>query len=127
MMFSKFICPIVGFVSFAFFASGSVAKSDDFPGKYGKRSGGNNWSAAITQQGKGKFKVALRVSSVRPSCSGEFDGNGTLQGDEIAVVDAPNNCEITISRNRKGISVEEKQCLYWHGASCDFTAVMTRR
>ena len=126
MAFSKFIGPAVGFASLAFFAAEGAARSDEFPGKYAKRGGGNSWSAVIVQNGEGKFKVSLKVS-VRPSCSGDFDGDGTLQGNQIAVIDAENNCEITISRNRKGISVEEKQCLYWHGASCDFTAVMTRR
>ncbi|WP_144259664.1 hypothetical protein [Methylocystis sp. ATCC 49242] len=79
-------------------------------------------SLDIKRRANGDFRVEAVVGT--PDCTGVFDGVGAAGGDALAASQKEDNetCTLTIRRTKKGVSVEEdSRCLYFHGASCEFS------
>jgi hypothetical protein len=84
-------------------------------------------SATITQAPNASFRVKLEIAA--RGCLGEFDGVGRMNGPNLVVRsdDKNDSCEIVISRQSGGISVQERDCQMWHGAACAFSGQLKAR
>ena len=91
-----------------------------FEGSYADRRAGRDSDIAIRRLPDGRYSVKASLAWQR--CMGQFEGAGTVQGDTLVASksDGGETCTLTI-RNRSGkLAVTERNCLFFHGASCEF-------
>lgn len=106
-----------------FAAEGAAA----FEGRYVAGSKSYVQELRVAKQADGRFKIDADVAT--PGCAGEVEAVGALQGDALkatAALDAE-NCTLTLRRTKKGVSVEEDNCLLFHGAACEFSGDCRKR
>ena len=60
------------------------------------------------------------------ACAGELDTTARSSGNRLIVDDK--DCSLTIARRgTTGIRIDERQCITWYGAACEFTSDLARR
>ena len=108
-----------------FYSSPSLA----FEGDY--RSGSQAYRQVLKIKKQGDSYTVELVVGTR-GCSGSFDGIGPVEGAKLVVKttskeDANDKCVVSISRKGLKLDVDEDDCGYWHGASCEFPGTYSKR
>ena len=104
-------------------ASGAPA----FEGRYIAGSKSYVQELRVAKQADGRFKIEADVAT--PGCAGEVEAIGASQGDVLTGTAAfdTEKCTLTLRRTKKGVSVEEDNCLPFHGAACEFSGDYRKR
>jgi hypothetical protein len=107
----------------ALFPSGASA----FEGRY--VAGSNSYSQDIEIKKSSDDSYNVRASVASQACTGDFDGAGPVAGDVLraTAVMETDKCTLVLRRTKKGVSVEEENCLPFHGVACDFTGEYRKR
>jgi hypothetical protein len=87
---------------------------------------GGDGSMTVTKSGAG-YQAELGVN-VPSDCAGTFTGQGQLNGSLLKLVDPveKNSCVVTVNFDSGTAKVSENNCLYYHGASCDFNGTLKK-
>jgi hypothetical protein len=107
----------------ALFPSGASA----FEGRYLAGSKSYSQEIEIKKSGDGSYNVEASVAT--RACAGEFNGAGPVTGDILRATAEleKDRCTLILRRTKTGVSVEEENCLPFHGAACDFTGDYRKR
>ncbi|MGJ0392804.1 MAG: hypothetical protein ACR650_08625 [Methylocystis sp.] len=103
------------------------ADASAFEGRYVAGSKSYSQEIEIKKSGDGGYSVEASVAT--RGCTGEFDGAGAVAGDLLraTAVLEKESCTLILRRKKKGVSVEEENCLPFHGASCEFSGDYRKR
>jgi hypothetical protein len=100
-----------------------AAESQSLTGTFRDSRGGRTNVMTITQGPGGTYRVNIEIAARR--CMGSIDARGRLTGRTLiaTATNGGETCTLTIEPAGSGLSVRENQCLYFHGASCEFDGI----
>ena len=111
-------------------ASARNASVSGFDGYWAGDFDGSAGEAIIARGAGGRYGVQLSVSN-REGCAGEIQGQASVQGGRLVLVDRiPNGggiCRVTMTRRGATLTVEEDNCAFHHGLSCGFSGTLRFR
>lgn len=103
-----------------------AADAQSLTGSWRDGRGGRNSVMTIAPGPGGSYRVNIEVAV--PRCIGSIDATGRLAGGKLVATatEGGETCTLTIEPRGAGLSVSESRCLYFHGASCEFSGSYQR-